>query len=691
MSSFYRFVFCLFLSLPLWLHANEEDDKLLDSLLLQANDPNAELRIDAYLSLADFYLFKDSTKSSKYLNKVNVNISTFSDSLRRDILYKKVEILKKANRNDEAIGILKKELEIASSQKDSMEMASIHKNISSCYFYLNEYDSANIHIKNSTQLFLMLKDSINYGIMLLRKGSIAYSLGDYAKAIDYGSQAKEIFLSVGKDRYLASAYMQMGNIYYFVKNFEDAYQNYEIASKYYLEDENLIGEAICMINMGLVREEQGRFLEGLELQKKALPKILKEGQILQHSQSYNLIAGAFYELKEYDSAKFYLIKSLEIDKKYQNKLGMSEYYLLNANIHYDFKRLDSALIYALKAEELLENEVALEMEKDIYELLFLIYDEIRNDSQALKYLKLHHILADSLSMDERSLQSIAMKERTKLDSAKFELQLSKQREVLMIKENKVQRYYLMGISLIAIIAISLVVLLSRSNKNNYKLNRELRAKQVLVQEDLELKKSLLKEIHHRVKNNLQIISSMLSIQNQYIDDEHLKEIITECRNRISSMSLIHESLYRREDMSNALFSNYIKSLIPQLLETYHIEESKIKLEMELEDVQLSLDDSIPAGLIINEIVSNSLKHAFPDDKNGVIFLKFSAIKEKLQLIITDNGIGIPKDVDKEDAESFGLLLINLLASQLGASIQIDTHKGTKYTLEWESKEDKMLI
>src|SRR5690606_9062195 len=208
-----------------------------------------------------------------------------------------------------------------------------------------------------------LKDSINYGVMFLRKGSISYALGDYAKAIDYGSTAKDIFLSVGKDRYLATAYMQMGNIYYFLKNFEEAFHNYEVASKYYHDARDKIGVAICLINMGLSKVEQGKFAEGLEFQKKALPKILAEGQIHQHSQSYILIAGAFYEVKAYDSAWHYLQKSLEINKKYHNKVGLSDSYFLSAKIFYDLKQLDSALFYALRAENLLEAEVALEMEK----------------------------------------------------------------------------------------------------------------------------------------------------------------------------------------------------------------------------------------------------------------------------------------------------------------------------------------
>jgi two-component sensor histidine kinase len=211
-----------------------------------------------------------------------------------------------------------------------------------------------------------------------------------------------------------------------------------------------------------------------------------------------------------------------------------------------------------------------------------------------------------------------------------------------------------------------------------------------IEHELDTKKALLKEIHHRVKNNLQIISSMLSIQAQYIDDSRFDDIINECKSRIVSMSLIHESLYKKEDEERSLFSNYIKELLPVLIETYHIDKSKVELNMDIADFELSLDDSVPCGLMINEIISNSLKHAFPEGRNGKIDLKMFKHGTEMVLQIADNGVGLKKQIDPEKQDSFGFLLIYTLAHQLEARINVLNNEGVSIDVRWQTKADKLL-
>ena len=190
---------------------------------------------------------------------------------------------------------------------------------------------------------------------------------------------------------------------------------------------------------------------------------------------------------------------------------------------------------------------------------------------------------------------------------------------------------------------------------------------------------------------MQIISSMLSIQSQYIDDERVENIFRESRSRIMSMSLIHESLYKREDLDNALFSTYVKELIPQLVETYHVDESKVHLYMKINDLELSLDDSIPCGLIINEIISNSLKHAFPNGKEGNISIEmFKEDNGTIHLKIADDGIGFPEGVVPKNQDTFGFLLLYSLVEQLEAEIEVHNKEGVSFHVFWKPKEDKLL-
>ncbi len=285
---------------------------------------------------------------------------------------------------------------------------------------------------------------------------------------------------------------------------------------------------------------------------------------------------------------------------------------------------------------------------------------------------------------------MASNQRAKLESAEYELKLARQKGEQQAIENKRQQQFIIAISIIAFLLIFFVIGLVMTNRRNRSLHKQLVENRDTIEHELITKKALLKEIHHRVKNNLQIISSMLSIQSQYTNDSRLDEVIGECRSRIVSMSLIHESLYKKEDDEKSLFSNYIKQLMPQLIDTYHIDKSKIDLKMNIEEFELSLDDSVPCGLLINEIVSNSLKHAFPDGTNGRIDLKMFKDGRNMVLQISDNGVGLKKEVDPESQDTFGFLLIYTLAAQLEATIVISREGGVAFDIRWETKMDKLL-
>lgn len=276
-----------------------------------------------------------------------------------------------------------------------------------------------------------------------------------------------------------------------------------------------------------------------------------------------------------------------------------------------------------------------------------------------------------------------------MEAANYELKLLSQKKDLIMKEIKIQRRYLVGISFVALLSIVLVVMLFRSNKRNAQLNESLRAKQLRIQDDLSVKESLLREIHHRVKNNLQIISSMLSIQGQHYNDFRFAEVISECKNRINSMSMIHESLYKSEDIYEEFFSDYIRKLANRIMDTYSLDDKQITLEMNLEDFYLGLDDSVPVGLLINEVVSNSLKHAFTDVQSGTIEIGLKRTGNIVSLLISDNGKGMGKKVGLQDAETFGLLLIGLLASQLDADIQVDSEDGMSYKVIWKQQQEEL--
>lgn len=205
-----------------------------------------------------------------------------------------------------------------------------------------------------------------------------------------------------------------------------------------------------------------------------------------------------------------------------------------------------------------------------------------------------------------------------------------------------------------------------------------------IKKSLEEKEILLKEIHHRVKNNLQIISSLLDLQEDYVKkDLEAVNVLKESQNRVLSMAMIHEMIYQSNDIGHINFSDYIKNLTTNLFHSYK-SKPNINSIINVEPVYLNIETSVPLGLIISELVSNSLKYAFPESEDGEISIKLHKQNRGYELIISDNGIGIPKTIDfKNNTTTLGLRLVNILVNQLDGSIELDRTEGTKYTIKFQ--------
>ncbi|MBN1234455.1 MAG: PAS domain S-box protein [Methanotrichaceae archaeon] len=207
-----------------------------------------------------------------------------------------------------------------------------------------------------------------------------------------------------------------------------------------------------------------------------------------------------------------------------------------------------------------------------------------------------------------------------------------------------------------------------------------------LKSSLEEKEVLLKEVHHRVKNNMQVISSLLNLQSDSIKDPRIIEILKESRNRVRSMAVIHEKLYKSADFKHIDFGEYIRNLAADLLKSYRSMPGGIQLRINVEDAILGIDTAIPCGLIINELVSNALKHAFPEDRKGEINIELFRNGDRFTLIVSDNGIGFPEGLDFRQTESLGLQLVRTLTQQLGGTIELYRNCGTVFKIIFSESE-----
>jgi two-component sensor histidine kinase len=201
------------------------------------------------------------------------------------------------------------------------------------------------------------------------------------------------------------------------------------------------------------------------------------------------------------------------------------------------------------------------------------------------------------------------------------------------------------------------------------------------------KEVLLKEIHHRVKNNLQVISSLLYLQSKDIADAGVRALFLDSQNRVRSMALVHERLYRSEDLAKVDFAEYVRSLAASLIRSYRVNTNGVKLAVDVEEVYLSVDAAVPCGLIINELISNCLKHAFPDGRAGEIRVELRrAGGHKLSLTVTDDGVGFPQDLKARPTSSLGLQLVHTLTEQLGGQVELSGDVGTVATVRFPAED-----
>ncbi len=201
---------------------------------------------------------------------------------------------------------------------------------------------------------------------------------------------------------------------------------------------------------------------------------------------------------------------------------------------------------------------------------------------------------------------------------------------------------------------------------------------------MEEREALLREVHHRVKNNLQLVSSLLSLQEARAPDRAVGELFADSRNRVRSMALVHENLYRAGDFSRIPMAAHIQRLCAHLSEAYAMASSRVELVMRVSDLHLDMDRALSCGLIINELVSNALKHAFPGERAGRVLIELQPFgQNRHALVVADNGVGLPPELDLGTSDSLGLQLVHDFTSQLHGTITLSSASGTRFTIVFD--------
>ena len=508
----------------------------------------------------------------------------------------------------------------------------------------------------------------SYGML----GIIKDIQGESQEALNFYLKELAIEEKLGNKSSIAATLTNIGALHFNQEQYEQALKYFQRSLRIEKETKNDLGALGSLINIGIIHKNLRKYQEAEAFLQEA--NKLNEQVRDEQQQAYiwaNLASVALSEGKrEAVVAIDYFNKAIAINEKTENQSalaisynGLSEAYRLQSNFSTSVAYAQKALIYAQK----------LKAQKQIQASLLNLaqaYEKMGEYAKAYNYFQEYTEIKEKL-INEANYKQIAEAE------AKF--QNEAQKRIIAEKEislEKSQRnlWLTLGLLGVFVVVASLLWGLFRSKQ---KSNTILKTQKQRTEKALKDREILLQEIHHRVKNNLQIVSSLLNLQSRQSQDKDTTEAIRQATNRVKSMALLHQNLYQNENLQLVNAKDYISQLVKSLMSAYKSSVHSVEIEKNIEELHLDIDLMMPLGLILNEWLTNAFKYAFLENQEGKVRVSLFRKEDKLVLEVRDNGIGI----DKQAESSFGRNLVEMLAEKLEANIYYKNQNGTKCTLE----------
>ncbi|MBO9564670.1 MAG: ATP-binding protein [Niastella sp.] len=536
---------------------------------------------------------------------------------------------------------------------------------------------ANQAIALATQLKFdrgIAKGTLRIAVANRNKGEYATALEEFFKVVNLYEKMKNTIL-------LGDTYLHIGMVYkdmsshslteeYLNKCIEYNRQGYALFESV----ADTIGLIDALNNLGITYRDKARmhasklhyYDTAFAQYNLALQLIALSGKNNSTSKLYNNISQVYLEYKkDYHKALDYLFKAVEFNKK-NNRPGLSFNYGNISNAYMKLNDYPQALLYARKMEQ-----SALELNwperlVNAYRQLHTTFKVAGRPDSALHYYVLADKLDDSLNNVAKNAEVVTL--QTKYETAKKESQIQRLETEGTAKSKRIT-FLAIGIILLAGLAVCMIWLYRRVIKQRRQITAQ--------SKNLEM---MMKELHHRVKNNLQIVSSLLSLQTYKVQDEGTVSVLRESQQRVQAMSFIHQRLYKKEELTAVNMKEYLTDLAESLLSSYGFDRNSFDLQIRIDHEMMDIDKALPIGLIINEMITNSLKYAYRDIEHPSLLISLTEDANNLTFVIKDNGIGINEEAWKQKSNSFGKQLIGALCKQMRARQTLVVNEGTEFTI-----------
>lgn len=514
----------------------------------------------------------------------------------------------------------------------------------------------------------------------------------YARSMSAFNAALKYYYLLDHKPGIAQVHLNIGNIFKAIGKNELAKIEYHKALAIFKQINDEQNEAGCYNNLGNIFKNEQSYDSAFFYMYKTLLIRERNDALIPRAYIYHNLANLHLAINNTDSALFYITKSLHINDSLNAVLDIASDYNVIGSIYIALNDWNKAVEYLEKSYELEKSNAISENKLDVLRQLGFVYYKKGNTQKSADYFIEFFRENDSLlSSNQNSfIQSELIQYEYFSDSLQIEqlelqrdLENVKQENLILAQKINTRNYIFIIILLILLISIG-TILYYITQKN---LNKTKEHEAILARQNEELKRTLiskeekeilLKEVHHRVKNNLQIINSLIRLQSNFMNAKNFKEKLIETENRIRSMALIHEKLYKTGNLASLSVRNYIEELAFNILESYENHNVKIKLKFDIEEKEYGIDMLIPMGLILNEVLSNSIKHAFYERTEGNVFISIKSDDKKSYLTIMDDGIGADLTYEELKEDSLGMELIDSLTGQLDGTLALKTENGFEY-------------
>jgi len=567
---------------------------------------------------------------------------------------------------------------ISIQKNDLKTTAIIYYSLADYYRYTHQDSLAQHYIKLSIKI---LEKSSLYNDLATAynvQAEMYRTKGEYKNALETYIKTAKIAYQILDSTRIGYCFSRIGYIYYMQNEFKLAEQfltkSLEIGEQ--TESRNLILfslKSLADMFSNIAQKEKclyyaNRCLEvGLKMNDE--PAIC-----LAHSSMSNL----YYRLGELDSARINADLAYKYAKENNDIINTVNALLNKIPIEFDSKSYNKVITLTTEGIKLASISNTMEHLKDLYKFRYKAFEKLGNKSASFEAYDQYRMYNDSLNNNDVSLEikkselEMSYQDKHLADTLVYIKKTQLARQEILLQKQRSQLIFIAG-SIITILLLMIIFIVWSTSKKRKKLNQSLA-------ESNHDKELLLKEIHHRVKNSLQIVSSLLNLQKTQADKKTFNELIDESQIKIANIAIVHELLYQSTSFKTIHLDKYLNTLSNHILKTLSKPESNIQIKQQIENIEISLDKSVPLALIVNEIITNSVKYAFDVNSDGIITITAKQKDEKIEIIITDNGKGLPNDY--KNSNGIGLALINGFIKQLKGDLNYGNKNGSFFVISF---------